>query len=186
MPKLRITRRNAIFGANDFRPEFIEMLRQDQEILEKMVTDWKEISDDDDSKFAKFQELLKHELFKSERNPEQKLVVFSESVDTVEYLQRRINRSDVLVISAKNRSQQFKTIRENFDANYKNKLNEYNIILTTDVLAEGVNLHRSNVIVNYDTPWNSTRLMQRIGRVNPYWFCFKTYIQLCILSFKRR
>jgi hypothetical protein len=33
-------------------------------------------------------------------------------------------------------------------------------------LAEGVNLHRSNVIVNYDTPWNSTRLMQRIGRVN--------------------
>ena len=29
-----------------------------------------------------------------------------------------------------------------------------------------MNLHRSNVIVNYDTPWNSTRLMQRIGRVN--------------------
>ena len=158
--------KNAIFKATDFRPEFIEMLHQDQEILEKMVTDWKEISDDDDSKFAKFYELLKHELFKKDRNPEQKLVVFSESVDTVEYLQRRINRSDVLVISAKNRSQQFKTIRENFDANYKNKLNEYNIILTTDVLAEGVNLHRSNVIVNYDTPWNSTRLMQRIGRVN--------------------
>lgn len=34
------------------------------------------------------------------------------------------------------------------------------------MLAEGVNLHRANVIVNYDTPWNSTRLMQRIGRVN--------------------
>jgi superfamily II DNA/RNA helicase len=34
------------------------------------------------------------------------------------------------------------------------------------VLAEGVNLHRSNIIVNYDTPWNATRLMQRIGRVN--------------------
>lgn len=109
---------------------------------------------------------MKHELFKKDRNPEQKLVVFSESVDTVEYLQRRINRRDVLVISARNRSQQFKIIRENFDANYKNKLNEYNNILTTDVLAEGVNLHRSNVIVNYDTPWNSTRLMQRIGRVN--------------------
>ena len=158
--------KNAIFKADDFRPEFIDMLRQDQEILEQMVTDWKDISDDDDSKFAKFNELLKHELFKAEQNPEQKLVVFSESVDTVEYLQRRINRSDVLVISAKNRSQQFKIIRENFDANYKNKHNDYNIILTTDVLAEGVNLHRSNVIVNYDTPWNSTRLMQRIGRVN--------------------
>lgn len=158
--------KNLIFSADDFRPEFIEMLQKDQEILEKMVADWKDISDDDDSKFAKFQELLKHEFFKRDRNPEQKLVVFSESVDTVEYLQRRINRSDVLVVSAKNRSQQFKTIRENFDANYKNKQNEYNIILTTDVLAEGVNLHRSNVIVNYDIPWNSTRLMQRIGRVN--------------------
>lgn len=158
--------KNAIFVADDFRPEFIEMLRQDQEILEKMVNDWKDITDADDSKFTKFKELLKHELFKTDRNPEQKLVVFSESVDTVEYLQRRINRPDVLVISAKNRNQQFKTIRENFDANYKNKQNDYNIILTTDVLAEGVNLHRSNVIVNYDTPWNSTRLMQRIGRVN--------------------
>jgi superfamily II DNA/RNA helicase len=158
--------KNAVFRADDFRPEFVEMLRADQAILEKMWNDWQDISDDDDSKFAKFNELLKHELFKAERNPEQKLVVFSESVDTVEYLERRINRSDVLVISSGNRSQQFKTIRENFDANYKTKLNDYNIILTTDVLAEGVNLHRSNVIVNYDTPWNSTRLMQRIGRVN--------------------
>lgn len=158
--------KNAIFHAADFRPEFIDMLHNDQAILEQMLADWKDISDEDDSKFAKFNELLKYELFKSDRNPEKKLVVFSESVDTVDYLKRRINRKDVLVISAQNRNKQFKTIRENFDANYKQKLNEYNIILTTDVLAEGVNLHRSNVIVNYDTPWNSTRLMQRIGRVN--------------------
>ncbi|MBW4730032.1 SNF2/RAD54 family helicase [Prevotella melaninogenica] len=158
--------KNAIFHAADFRPEFIDMLHNDQAILEQMLADWKDISDEDDSKFAKFNELLKHELFRSDRNPEKKLVVFSESVDTVDYLKRRINRKDVLVISAQNRNKQFKTIRENFDANYKQKLNEYNIILTTDVLAEGVNLHRSNVIVNYDTPWNSTRLMQRIGRVN--------------------
>ena len=158
--------KNAVFKADAFRPDFIEMLQTDQIILEQMCNEWQDISDNDDSKFAKFKELLKHELFKIENNPEQKLVVFSESVDTVNYLQRRINRPDVLVISSDNRGQQFKTIRENFDANYKTKLNDYNIILTTDVLAEGVNLHRSNVIVNYDTPWNSTRLMQRIGRVN--------------------
>lgn len=131
-----------------------------------MWLEWEYISDDDDSKFAKFEDLLKHDLFKKERNPEGKVVVFSESTDTVEYLARRINRQDVLVISSQNRSQQFKTIRENFDANCKVKKNDYNIILTTDVLAEGVNLHRSNIIINYDTPWNSTRLMQRIGRVN--------------------
>lgn len=158
--------KNSVFKAEDFKPEFIEMLQGDQETLEKMCKAWEKITDADDSKFAKFNELLNHELFKEDRNPEQKLVVFSESVDTVKYLERRINRKDVLVISADNRSKLFKTIRENFDANYKTKLNDYNIILTTDVLAEGVNLHRANVIVNYDTPWNSTRLMQRIGRVN--------------------
>lgn len=158
--------KNAVFRSTDFLPEFIEMLREDQDILDEMASDWKDISDADDSKFAKFNDLLKHEFFKKDRNPGQKLVVFSESVDTVEYLRRRINRPDVLVISAKNRKEQFKTIRENFDANYPHKRDDCNIILTTDVLAEGVNLHRANVIVNYDTPWNSTRLMQRIGRVN--------------------
>ena len=158
--------KNAVFKRDDFRPEYIDMLRKDQELLDEMWLEWECIDDDDDSKFAKFEDLLKHELFKKDRNPEGKVVVFSEAVDTIEYLARRINRKDVLVISAHNRSQLFKTIRENFDANWKLKKDEYNIILTSDVLAEGVNLHRSNIIINYDTPWNATRLMQRIGRVN--------------------
>ena len=158
--------KNAVFTRNDFNPDYIDMLRKDQELLDEMWLEWECIDDDDDSKFAKFEDLLKHELFKKDRNPEGKVVVFSEAVDTIEYLSRRINRKDVLVISAKNRSQLFKTIRENFDANWKLKKDDYNIILTSDVLAEGVNLHRSNIIINYDTPWNATRLMQRIGRVN--------------------
>ena len=158
--------KNAVFKRDDFKPEYIEMLRKDQQLLDEMWLQWECIDDDDDSKFAKFDDLLKHELFKQDRNPEGKVVVFSEAVDTIEYLARRINRKDVLVISAHNRSQLFKTIRENFDANWKQKKNDYNIILTSDVLAEGVNLPRSNIIINYDTPWNATRLMQRIGRVN--------------------
>lgn len=158
--------KNSIFKTTDFDPEYITLLQHDQEILEELCKQWGSITDEDDSKFANFNELLKHELFKAERNPEQKLVVFSESADTIRYLEQRINRKDVLVVTAENRGKLFKTIRENFDANYKTKHNDYNIILTTDVLAEGVNLHRANVIVNYDTPWNSTRLMQRIGRVN--------------------
>lgn len=160
--------KNAVFKAEDFDPEFINMLRADQAVLEAMCAEWATVTEADDSKFAKFNDLLKHELFKKDRNPGQKLVIFSESVDTVEYLQRRIGREDVLVISAGNRNQLFKVITENFDANCKraNQKNDYNIIITTDVLAEGVNLHRSNIIINYDTPWNSTKLMQRIGRVN--------------------
>lgn len=158
--------KNAVFKREDFKPEYIDMLLKDQQLLDSMWLEWEYINDADDSKFAKFEDLLKHELFKKEYNPEGKIVVFSESVDTIEYLARRIDRNDILVISSQNRSALFKTIRENFDANWKQKKNDYNIILTSDVLAEGVNLHRSNIIINYDTPWNSTRLMQRIGRVN--------------------
>lgn len=162
--------KNAVFKAEDFDPAFIQMLRADQQILEAMCADWEmvDVEGADDSKFAKFNDILKHELFKKDRNPGQKLVIFSESKDTVEYLQRRLNRKDVLVIDSSNRTKLFKTIQENFDANYKKSLrkDDYNIIITTDVLAEGVNLHRSNIIINYDTPWNSTKLMQRIGRVN--------------------
>ena len=164
--KAEVNPKNATFKSSDFRPEFIDMLRKDQELLDQMWLEWEYISDDDDSKFAKFDDLLKHELFKTDKNKGGKIVVFSESVDTIEYLARRIGRKDVMVISSNNRNQLFKTIRDNFDANWKQQKNDYNIILTSDVLAEGVNLHRSNIIVNYDTPWNSTRLMQRIGRVN--------------------
>ena len=70
------------------------------------------------------------------------------------------------MVTAANRSRLGQTIKENFDANFDSDSMKYNIIITSDVLAEGVNLHRSNVIVNYDSPWNATRLMQRIGRVN--------------------
>ena len=98
------------------------------------------------------------------------MVLFSESVDTLNYLYDRltkeIGRTDVLMVTAANRNRLGQTIKENFDANYESDAQKYNIIITSDVLAEGVNLHRSNVIVNYDSPWNATRLMQRIGRVN--------------------
>ena len=158
--------KNAVFSQEDFNPKFYDMLLQDQRLLDAMWSEWRDIDDKDDSKFAKFEEMLEGELFNSKRNIDGKLVVFSESVDTINYLAKRINRKDVLVISAQNRDSLFKTIRDNFDANWKKQKNDYNIILTSDVLAEGVNLHRSNIIINYDTPWNSTRLMQRIGRVN--------------------
>ena len=73
----------------------------------------------------------------------------------------------VLTVQSDNRDDKMPILEANFDANYKGeKKNDYNIVISTEVLAEGVNLHRANVIVNYDTPWNSTRLMQRIGRVN--------------------
>lgn len=158
--------KNSIFKASDFDSDYIKLLRHDQTILDEMCDDWSSVNDDDDSKFLAFEDLINHEALKKSVNPEQKLVIFSEALDTVNYLAKRLKRKDVLVVSADTRKKLYKTICENFDANYQIKKNDFNIIITTDVLAEGVNLHRSNVIINYDTPWNATRLMQRIGRVN--------------------
>ena len=42
----------------------------------------------------------------------------------------------------------------------------YDIVVTTDVLAEGVNLQQAGHIINYDLPWNPMRLVQRHGRID--------------------
>jgi superfamily II DNA/RNA helicase len=57
-------------------------------------------------------------------------------------------------------------VMENFDAKIRNQKNDYRILISTEVLSEGVNLHRSNVVINYDIPWNPIRMMQRVGRIN--------------------
>lgn len=158
-----------VFSSEDFQEDFPKMLRHDLDLLNNLIADWDK--EQDDPKFDKLKEQILHQLFDKERNPSGKLVIFSESADTLEYLYRRITselgREDVLKVTSHNRKKYETTIRENFDANYAGVMKDrYNIIVTTDVLAEGVNLHRANVIVNYDSPWNATRLMQRIGRVN--------------------
>jgi superfamily II DNA/RNA helicase len=159
--------KNQIFKPADFDPDFIRQLNRDQQILDGLLESWTAIGNAD-PKLDEFLHRLGGEFFDNEKNIGQKLVVFSESTDTVEYLKKKIDRSDVLDISAHNRKEKFDEIEANFDANIPvaKQKNDYNILLSTEALAEGVNLHRSNLIVNYDTPWNSTRLMQRIGRVN--------------------
>jgi superfamily II DNA/RNA helicase len=66
-----------------------------------------------------------------------------------------------------------KGIVASFDPNVRNQKDDIRILITTDVLAEGINLHRSNVIVNYDIPWNPTRVLQRVGRINRVGTSFK-------------
>ncbi|MBQ9254717.1 MAG: helicase [Bacteroidales bacterium] len=162
------TKEFKVFSAKDFKDTFYEDLKHDETVLSKLIEKWENIKDD--SKLDEFISILKNDIFNKKDNPNGKLVIFSESKDTIKYLKQQLEialkRNDILCVSSLDVKKQFTTIQENFDANYKNKKNDYNIIITTDVLAEGVNLHRANIIVNYDSPWNASRLMQRIGRVN--------------------
>lgn len=163
--------RNMEYTTNDMKPEYIDLLRADYDLISELCDRW--AKNTEDPKLDVFKDNLKHVLFDAEKNVPQKLVVFSEAIDTVDTIKRVAEAKGyrVLKITAGNRDEMEQTIRENFDANYGKKpdevqKNDFDIIVTTEVLAEGINLHRANVILNYDTPWNSTRLMQRIGRVN--------------------
>lgn len=163
-----IRRDDFVYRSDDFVSAFIDDLHADVALLDELIDRWERV--EIDPKLDRFIELLHSELFDKGLNPTGKLVVFSESKDTIGYLldelKSRLGRGDILAVSAAERKKLFDTVQANFDANYKAKKDEYNIIISTDVLAEGVNLHRANIIVNYDTPWNASRLMQRIGRVN--------------------
>jgi len=160
--------RNRIFAASDFRDDLRTGLSDDLTLLNGLLERWKRI--DEDPKLEKFLEALRGEFISPSINRTGKLVIFTESKDTANHLAEEIKARlgiEVLNVSADSRSKLFDTIAANFDANHSGEQkDDYKLLITTDVLAEGVNLHRANVIINYDTPWNATRLMQRIGRVN--------------------
>lgn len=163
--------RNMEYSRDDMKAEYIDLLRADYELISELCDRW--AKNTEDPKLDVFKDNLKYVLFDPEKNIPQKLVIFSEAIDTVDTIKRVAEAKGyrVLKITAANRDEKELVIRENFDANYgmkpgEEQKNDYDIVVTTEVLAEGINLHRANVILNYDTPWNSTRLMQRIGRVN--------------------
>lgn len=159
---------NEVFKRADFKKDFLPGLKADQQILDDLCQRWAKVNND--PKLDRLVEELKNGLLGS-KNLEKKLVIFTESGETAQYLGEALVQqgySRTLVVTSKNQRQKFDNIRANFDAKLpaNAQKQDFDFIVTTDVLAEGINLHRANVIVNYDVPWNSTRLMQRIGRVN--------------------
>lgn len=151
------------FDAKDFRKEFKADLESDLEALRNIQELWIKI--DRDPKLLKFVEILKT----SDVLKKTKLVVFSESKETADYLSSELKTEvtpEVLCYTGASSRSLRDDVIDNFDAKAQNPKDKYRILVATEVLSEGVNLHRSNVVINYDIPWNPTRLMQRVGRVN--------------------
>jgi len=147
------------FTPDNFEEEYLPKLKKELKIFAKLIELWQDLTED--PKLERFKQVL-------EEQKDKKIVVFTESKETACYLEKELKDFKILCIHGGNREHLKESIRENFDANLelKKQKNEFNIIITTDTLSEGVNLHRSNIIYNYDIPWNSTKLMQRIGRIN--------------------
>lgn len=157
-----------VFTPDDFEDGFLDGLKDDLAVLEEVCASWKNV--EQDPKWDRFLQLLQNELLRSDLNPSGKLVIFTESKETSKYLSERMKSAGytkLLTISSENRKNKHETILENFDANYANDwAHDIDFIISTEVLSEGINLHRANVLINYDTPWNATKLMQRLGRIN--------------------
>jgi superfamily II DNA/RNA helicase/HKD family nuclease len=150
-------------SATDFRPEFLSDLTNDLRVLKAINSHWKKVTRD--PKWESFQDILK----KTPLLKTSKLIIFTESKETADYLAQKI-RDEVepktLLFTGESLQNVRKEVITNFDAKAHQPKDDYRILVATEVLAEGVNLHRSNVVINYDIPWNPTRLIQRVGRVN--------------------
>ena len=151
------------FSNDEFSENFIADLKKDLVILRNIKQLWKGI--ERDPKILAF----KNKLAKEDSIKEGKSIIFTESKETAEYLEKNLQDifpNQIIYFSGDSSQAERETVMENFDANTKNKKNDYKILITTDVLSEGANLHQANVVINYDIPWNPTRIMQRVGRIN--------------------
>lgn len=106
---------------------------------------------------------------------QQKVLVFTEYADTARYLHNRLvadGLAHVDRLDGSRKADRVKMIRR-FAPHYNRvgaaeraSLEPLRVLVSTDVLSEGVNLQDASLIVNYDIHWNPVRLMQRIGRVD--------------------
>jgi superfamily II DNA or RNA helicase len=157
-----------IYKPEDFEDGYYQKISDDFKVVDELFDSWNKVNED--PKYDIFLKNLKEKFLSKEINKNQKLIIFSEAKVTTDYLVKRL-KSDgyekVFAVDGTNRSLVKPILQSEFDENFEGERSDkYNILISTEVLSEGINLHRSNVIVNYDTPWNSTKLIQRIGRVN--------------------
>lgn len=154
-----------LYKPEDFKDDFIIKVIQDDKILDQIYQTW--VHFDVDNRDSKY-DLLKNKI--DDLSTDNKIIIFSEAKDTVDYLNRRLSNDygDIVIdFSGSDSMVKKRYIQDNFDPQVINKnINDKKILITTDTLSEGINLHRAAILINYDLPWNPTRIMQRIGRIN--------------------
>jgi superfamily II DNA/RNA helicase len=147
----------------DFSEAFLADLRSDYATLRELDEAWATIKSD--PKWDAFKQQLQSDLTLKDA----KILVFTESQETAQYLGERLHRDlreRVCVFTGGASEEEKRHVISNFDARATKPRDDFRILVATDVLAEGVSLHRASVVMNYDLPWNPTRLMQRVGRIN--------------------
>ena len=109
---------------------------------------------------------------------DQKVIIFTEFADTARYLEQELNKAGIKGIhridgssNQKHRSDVIKRFSPYYNGSSSGAVTaagkeEIRVLISTDILAEGLNLQDATRLINYDIHWNPVRLMQRIGRVD--------------------
>ena len=154
-----------LIKSKDLRDEFIKDLDSDINLLKNIKISWEDF---DPKKDPKIEEVKRQIHYCLDKDQNRKIIIFSMYSDTIDYLYDQIkNDFKVFKYSSETATSANKEIiKKNFDAGYDNKSKDFDILLATDVISEGYNLNRAGVIINYDIPYNPTRIIQRVGRIN--------------------
>lgn len=151
----------------DLNEDFIQDVEADIKLLNSIYDKWFKEGVKPDPKLQHFKEKISQQI---KSDPKRKIVVFSEFADTVNYVFEHL-KNDLKIfkyVGSESTAGMKKTVKENFDAGIElsKQKDDYVVLIATDAISEGYNLHRAGTIFNYDIPYNPTRVIQRVGRIN--------------------
>jgi superfamily II DNA/RNA helicase len=141
----------------------------DMDTLSKFILDMMEFKSENDDKIRK----LKCILNEDKHIQNKKVIIFSEYRATAIYIYRELKKAgftNIFEIDGDTSGDRHEMIQQ-FAPYYNGSSSaevedEIQILIATDVLAEGLNLQDSSCLINYELHWNPVRLMQRIGRID--------------------
>ncbi|MDI6861474.1 MAG: helicase-related protein [Caldisericia bacterium] len=145
--------------------ENYQELKKEIENLDKLIRQAEDIINNEEE--VKLKELKKaiEEGFKKidEIGGNRKILIFTESKDTLDYLVKKIKSWGYEVNSIHGGM----SLQERIDAEREFK-NRTEVMVATEAAGEGINLQFCHLMINYDIPWNPNRIEQRMGRIHRY------------------
>jgi superfamily II DNA or RNA helicase len=150
---------------NLFNQDLREHLHADAHNLLKILDNTPQWTTENDQKLLALYELI------TKTHPNEKILIFSQFADTVNYLGEKLTELGLkkfAIVTGKSENPTILAQRFSPKSNHKNfsPEQELRVLIATDVLSEGQNLQDCRIIVNYDLPWAIIRLIQRAGRVD--------------------
>lgn len=166
----KVPKNNTVYDVNDFQKkiEFLSDIDSDIVVFQEIKEQLKrlKIVENDPKREGIIHEIKS--ILETDKN--RKVILFSEYVDTIKHLEGKFREAfgnRLLVCDGKVSKELAKSLNTDYNAQYKGtQTNHFDVLITSDKLSEGFNLNRAGAIINYDIPWNPTRVIQRVGRIN--------------------